>query len=126
VRFDGSTTLPTGGNFAFGIPFFVVNAAGNTFQLAAWFNGPPLTGTSTGTGLHVVSATANPGPQTMSNPIHGNPTKVVTGVGTNANNYFDLTGVLVSAYYAGTMTPAEAWTSTNNRDMMSGRIITPT
>jgi hypothetical protein len=68
---------------------------------------------------------ATKGAQTMSNCIHGGDSGgIITGVGTNANNYFDLSGAFF-AYYGGTMTPTIGWTSANNRDMMTGKVITP-
>jgi hypothetical protein len=115
-------TVPTGGNFVAATTYWVVNSSGTTFQLAAYFGGVPLTGTSAGSGLTVENAVDNLGPQTMSNILHG---FNASTPGTNANNCFDLTGAYF-AYYGGTMTPAQNWVSTNNRDLMSGKLIVPT
>jgi hypothetical protein len=60
----------------------------------------------------------------VSTLVHGSDPGNVTG-GQNNNNYIDSRGSFF-AFYPGTMTPGNGWSSTGNIDMNTGAIITPT
>lgn len=64
---------------------------------------------------------------TMSNIVHG----ASVGAGTNTQNYFDTSGcsggaLPAGAYYGGSVTVANGWTSSGNIDMLTGNTITLT
>lgn len=97
--------------------------AGEGFQFYANTSG---TLTSATLANNTMIATLYNSAATMSNIIHGG----TVGSGTNNNNYFDCSGCLstplpAGAYYTGTMTGTQGWTSSGNIDMLTGNTITP-
>jgi hypothetical protein len=66
------------------------------------------------------------GAATISTFVHGpDPGNPISGTGQNNQNYFDRTGLLGDAYYHGTMTPSNGWSSSGNIDMNTGATIVP-
>jgi hypothetical protein len=71
------------------------------------------------------------GSSTMSYMVHGSchvpgsGCTAISGTGVVANNYFDPTGAAYGIFYPGTLTAALRWSSSNNIDMVTGRVVTP-
>ena len=73
------------------------------------------------------SGLSRPGRPSMSALVHGNATgggTTISGTGQNNHNYFDISGA-TSAFYIGTVTPAQGWSSSGNIDMNTGAAIRP-
>jgi hypothetical protein len=97
--------------------------AGEGFQFYANNSG---TLTSATLANNTMIATIYNSGATMSNIIHGG----TVSSGTNNNNYFDCSGCSGTplphgAYYVGTMTGAQGWASSGNKNMNMGNTITP-
>jgi hypothetical protein len=67
---------------------------------------------------------------TMSYMVHGSchtsgfACTTISGTGVVANNYFDPTGAY-GIFYQGSLTAAAGWSSSNNINMVTGRVVTP-
>ena len=67
---------------------------------------------------------------TMSYMVHGSchtaglNCTTISGTGVIADNYFDPSGAY-GIFYGGTLTPALGWSSRNNINMVTGRLVTP-
>lgn len=96
--------------------------AGEGFQFYA--NSSGTLGTTTLANNTMIAVKYN-GAATMSSIVHGG----TASSGTNSNNYFDCSGcgsaLPAGAYYTGSMTAADGWTSSGNIDMNTGSTITP-
>ena len=67
---------------------------------------------------------------TMSYMVHGScqtaksSCTTISGTGVVADNYFDPSGAY-GVFYGGTLTRALGWSSWNNFNMVTGRVVTP-
>ena len=94
-------------------------SGGEGFQF--YFNDP--SGASMGNAVlarNTMIATGGASGQAMSYVIHGG----TVGTGTDDENYFDITAAY-GAYYPGSMTGAQGWTSSGNFNMVTGEAIAP-
>ena len=79
----------------------------------------------------IIALKTSRGNATMTYMVHGSchvpgsGCTTISGTGVVANNYFDPTGAAYGIFYPRTFTAALGWSSSNNINMVTGRVVTP-